>query len=162
MSAKEIERRKLYYRINKEKFSVYHKQYILDNPQTEMERMRARLNCILKYNRTGYRSQLHQRQVVEDFKNYTGLLSNDPIKEAYYQSEREKIIAEYYIMESPVEGIAEPLKLIVKPKAKKINLCQRKTKQIKDDLAKLALKAEAFKAKLDAGYVVEVAHHPFE
>jgi hypothetical protein len=49
-----------------------------------------------------------------------------------------------------------------KPTKKKIGLLRAKALKIESDNAKLAAKAEAFKAKLAAGYVVEIAEHKFD
>jgi hypothetical protein len=46
-------------------------------------------------------------------------------------------------------------------KKKKMTLLMRKNKKIQNDLAALAAKADAFRAKLEAGLVVDIAEHLF-
>ena len=46
-------------------------------------------------------------------------------------------------------------------KKKPLTLLQRKTKKIDNNLAMITAKAEAFRAKLDAGYVVEITQFAY-
>ena len=156
------EYRKQWYKANHEKIKQQQREFyrrknptVLRNPAdvTLQFAMRRRLQSIRNYlSRDINPSDVKWLdEPMKELKNYTErFYIYDDIKEANAQAFRTFILDNYIIMESE------------KPKKPKISLLQRKTKKIESDLAKIAAKAEAFRVKLAAGYVVEIVEHKFD
>ena len=127
----------------------------MEKPQTIQDFMRRRIASIQEYNRRFRNSKsrvYYQTHVIEELREYTG---------RYYTNEWKNRQALEFVKEIITQYDMENHVLIPgqRPPKKRLNACQRKTRKIEADLAKLAAKAEAFKAKLASGDVIEIIDH---